>query len=273
MLTYVKLAVGNGGAVNQGGAVARTWTQFSTGSGPADVVTWDNRTMSYYTEGFNSCALNAQQIVENYYPDANGQPHYSTSAQCGAFALLLESALAVNGIHSNWTKIQSAYSDVTYGTPKMVIRNWCFVGTNGCNAGTPAYPTQSPWIFRLSLNIGDYMFPQRADFGDLTNLQGLRGQGENNTTSPLFTPVEKVFDFHFIVQIPLVDGSTPSGDQFFDPSYGVTYSSPAGFEAKAIAGYASQFPPDPAGSGTYHVFTPTAGSPNISFTSVPQLSM
>jgi hypothetical protein len=266
MLTYVKLAVGSGGAINQASALANTWAQFSSTYGPANPLTWDNRSMQYYTAGFGDCSFTAQNLVVNL-PTPSGQ--------CGAFAYLLESALAVNGIHSNWTQINAANADPTYGTPKMVINNWCFVGAAGCGAGTPAYSDQSPWIYRLYLNVGDYMFPAPLPtaFGDLTNLGGVPGQGENGTTDPPYTPVEKVFDYHFIVQVPTVDGSPPTGDEFFDPSYGVTYPSAAGFESKAVAGYALQFPPDVLGSGTYHVFTPIAGSPNISFTPVTGKSM
>jgi hypothetical protein len=274
MLTYVKLAVGNGGASNQSTALANTWAQFSTGSGPANVKTWDGRPMQYYTAGFNNCALNAQQVVINVYVDGTGT-HYSPSAQCGAFALLLESALAMNGIHSNWIQINAAYSDPIYGRPMMIVKNWCFVASTGCQQGTPKYPTQSPWVYQFTLNaVGDPMFPAPAGgFGDLTNLQGILGQGGIATTSPPFTPVEKVFDFHFIVQVPTVDGTAPAGNQFFDASYGVTYSSAAGFEAQAVAGYALQFPPDQPSLGEHHVFAPIVGSPNISFTVVPSFSM
>ena len=40
--------------------------------------------------------------------------------------------------------------------------------------------------------------------------------------------------------------------------------SAAGFESQAVAGYAYEFPADFL-SGVNHVFTPIAGSPNISF--------
>jgi hypothetical protein len=100
MLTYVALAVGTGGAANPAAATASTWAQFSIagclpsgGSCPANVTTWDMRSMYYYTQGFSSCAVTAQQLVENL-PTPSGQ--------CGSFALLLASALAVNGIHTNW---------------------------------------------------------------------------------------------------------------------------------------------------------------------------
>jgi hypothetical protein len=117
------------------------------------------------------------------------------------------------------------------------------------------------------------MFPAPHSFGDLTSLVGITGQGENGAVSPPFTPVEKVFDYHFIVQVPLLDGSPLAGNQFFDPSYGVTYPSDAGFEAQAIAGYASQFPPDDTSLGQYHVFRPIPGSPDISFLINPNNSM
>jgi hypothetical protein len=269
MLTYVKLAVGNGGAFNEATALANTWAQFSTGSGPADVVTWDYRSMQYYTTGSNSCAIYAYEIVENLP---------TPSAQCGAFAFLLESALAVNGIHSNWTQVQATYQPVGPSEwSKMVIKNWCFIGTPGCPVGTPVYPTQAPWIYQLLLNpasVGDYMVPTPAvGYGpDLTNRQGVQGQGENPYTTPPLTPLEKVFDYHFIVKIPTLDNAPTVGNQYYDPSYGVTYPSEAGFESQAVAGYAYEFFLD-LGTGTNHVFTPIAGSPNIRFTPVPQFSM
>jgi hypothetical protein len=263
MLTYVKLAVGNGGAYNQATALANTWAQFSTGNGPANVTTWDDRSMQYYTAGFPSCAFTAQTIVENV--DPNGA--YSPSAQCGAFELLLESALAMNGIHSNRLTVTAAYQPTGPAEwSKLVIKNWCFIGTTGCPPGTPTYPTEPDWKYQLRLNLPDYMVPTPAGgYGlDLTNLQGIQGQGENGTTTPPYTPLEKVFDSHFIAQIPTLDGAPTAGNQYYDPSYGVTYPSEAGFESQAVAGYAYEFFVD-LGTGVNHVFTPIAGSPNIRF--------
>ena len=269
MLTYVALAVGNGGANSQTLALQNTWAKFSSTNCPvgisicpANVVTWDGRSMSYYTAGFNSCALLATQIVQNLP---------TPSAQCGAFALLLESALAMNGIHSNWETVQATYSSL------MVIKNWCLIGMRAC-PGTPTYqnvnPSVAPWVYKLTLNVGDFMVPTPSSgYGDLTNLQGVAGQGENMNTSPPFTPLEKVFASHFIVQIPTLDGAPTNGNQYYDPSYGVTYPSPAGFEAQAVAGYAAQFAPDVSGSGGYHVFAPIPGTPNISFTYISANSM
>jgi hypothetical protein len=117
------------------------------------------------------------------------------------------------------------------------------------------------------------MVPALPSYGDLTNCaggssgcNGLPGQG--STVSPLTgSPLEKVFCCHFIVQIPIV-----SGDQYFDPSYGVTYSSAANFEALAVAGYATQIGTDPPGSGTFH-FRTLSGTPDITFTPLMPNSM
>lgn len=92
----------------------------------------------------------------------------------------------------------------------------------------------------------------RDDFGDLTNEEGLPGQGAT-------TPVEKVFDFHFIVQIP-----SASGKQYFDPSYGVIYGSETDFEAQALAGYAQQTPAE-RGTSKYHFAVSGSVPLNIAF--------
>jgi hypothetical protein len=106
---------------------------------------------------------------------------------------------------------------------------------------------------------------------DLTNLP-MQGQGESPFTTPPLTPLEKVFDRHFIVQVPILDNAPTAGNQYYDPSYGVTYPSEVGFESQAVAGYAYEFPFDFL-SGINHVFTPIAGKPNIVFIPAAPYSM
>jgi len=249
MLTYVSLAVGNGGATSATAAVAATWSKFATGSvpAPANVKTWDNRVMSYYQQGigFQGCAVKAALLVES-----NGSLSNNTaSGQCGAFALLLESALAANGLHSSYTEVAPAD-----GVSLLVIDTWTL-------STTPAYPSQAPWEYELILNSGsDYMYPVVPSFGNLTEDQGLPGQSSVN-------PSEKVFNWHYIVQYPA------GGALWYDPSYGVTYSSAASFETQSIQGYAKQI--NETGAGHYH-FRPGfvfGVPPNISFIVISQLSM
>jgi len=182
----------------------------------------------------------------------------------------------------------------------MVINQWTLA--------TATYQTVTPsWNYKFVLNpynataeFTDYMVPPQPQgvYGDLTNMPGLAGQGESSTT-PAGTPAEKVFDSHFIVQIGCIT-STPSnpqiscismgnppvpcvsgnpqapygpGTQFFDPSYGVTYSSEAGFEMHSVAGYAQQNFGDVFHGPNYHLHAPVSGAPNICFTPLPGASM
>lgn len=281
MLSYVKLAVGNGGATNQTAALANTWAQFSTGSGPtnanggpAHVETWDGRRMSYYTGGFNDAAIGAVELVRNlgrHYTLDTYTSVPSTSGQCGSFASLLQSALALNGVSSIWVDIRNV--NAVLAPPvlvKMVIKNWTF--------GSPGYPLEPFWKYKFLLNTtGDYMLnpnnTARTAFADLANVGGAPGQNEQTVLPgvPSATPLEKVFDAHFIVRVPIA-----SGNQYYDPSYGVTYASYGGFETQAVEGYAYQFPPghpseDP--EGQYHLFRPVPGNPQIGFQEVGALSM
>jgi hypothetical protein len=226
--------------------------------------------MNYYSAGFYSCALSASYIVQNLigFPPASPVIAPNNSAQCGAFALLLGSALAMNGIHSNWTQIQAADFVPASNGPLMVIKNWCPIGSPGCPSGSPSYSSQPLWQYKFLLNSGDYMVPAPSSYGDLTNcIGGLTGcnglPGQGSTVFPLTgSPLEKVFASHFILQIPIA-----TGNQYYDPSYGVTYPSAAGFEAQAIAGYAAQILGDAPFSDNYH-FRTVSGTPDITFTTV-----
>jgi hypothetical protein len=110
------------------------------------------------------------------------------------------------------------------------------------------------------------MFPPLASYGNLTNIQGLPGQGESGAGTPPYTPVEKVFGSHYIVNITIA-----SGNQYYDPSYGVTYPSPAGFESQAVAGYAKKIAPDSGGNFHFRTYSPLL--PNIMFTVITTSSM
>jgi hypothetical protein len=274
MLTYVALAVGAGGETNSTTALAKTWEKFSTGSGAADVSTWDGRPMRYYSLGFNSCALDAVGIVQNVAPDPN-PPGFviSESAQCGAFARLLMSVLTMNGIHSNFVSVYAtdfATPDAWNGV-NMVIKNWHPIAQSQPGS-------HSPWLYNLKLNPGqsaDLMVPTPASFGDLFNDPGKAGQGSG-------TPREKVFERHFIVQVVgEVPGCTAYGalstSTLYDPSYGVTYSpysaggnpatTQAGFEHDAVSGFAARIPVygNTEFDANWHFRAPLPGQPDITF--------
>jgi hypothetical protein len=170
-------------ATSPAAALTQTWTTFSNSStGPANVKTWDGRVMYYYDAGRFACALTAANLVQNL-PTAS-----QASGQCGAFAWLLESALAMNGIHSNWFIISAADN-----TSLLVIKNWCYFNspTQGCpSSPPPSYQSAAPWQYQFLLN-GPYSStdvmvpPPSGGYGDLLNSMGLPGQS-------IPTPLEKV---------------------------------------------------------------------------------
>lgn len=226
-LTEVKLAIGSGGATTQTTAFQNTWSQFS---GPANVTGWDGRTLYYYKQGlgFSECPYDSKGILTSS----------SGSGQCGSWAYLLQDSLAINGISSSFVTVTPT------AAPWMLVKDWTF-------SNTPSYPGNAPWIYNLTLVLenggccGMVPLPQGSVFGDLTSSSTIPGQN----TAP---PSEKAFNLHFIVKAP---PGLSVGGPYFDPSYGVTYSSACDFESKAIAGYAQQI----SGTTNFYLEQPTGG--------------
>ncbi|MCZ2155442.1 MAG: hypothetical protein LC114_16330, partial [Bryobacterales bacterium] len=233
MLTYVSLAVANGGATTVEGAFLNTWGKFSTGSGPANVTTWSGAPLAYYPPGkpFNSCTERADLLLT-----AN-----SGNGQCNSFAMLFMAALAMNGIAvSKPGEIQSGATVQQTGVCVndngwMLVKNWTFDATK-----------QYPYSLVFSSLRGEMLPPPLGQdvpvYGDLTNEEGKSGQNSSTPrTPPLIpppvppnTPSEKVFIAHYIVRVTMPGVAGP----YFDPSYGITYSDEAQFERDAVAGYA-----------------------------------
>jgi len=227
--TVLHLATSKGPTTSASVATANTWSLFA---GPANVKTWDGRSLFYYKPGFGltpgACALNSGQLLSS--PSGSGQ--------CGSFALLLMDSLGANGIPSAFIGIGGPADH------RFLVNNWSFSTTQSYASATPAYP----WKMILSEGGIGMVPPLAGDvYGDLTSTAGLPGQ---NTP----TPSEKVFGSHFIVK---------QGTDFYDPSYGVTYSGPADFQNKAVAGFARHFPGD--ATAEWHVKQPS-GSTEIFFT-------
>lgn len=230
-LTALHLAVSNDGATTQAAAAQKSWDLIK---GPANIRSWDGRKLYYYKPGFgfSSCATTSEGLLTS--PSGTGQ--------CGSFARLLMDVYGINGITSNFTVVDAKTGE------QFLVKNWTF--------GARSFPgTSHEWKLELSEGgFGMVPLPTGGVFGDMTSTAGLPGQ---NTP----TPSEKAFARHFIVKTTVV-----SGDQFFDPSYGVTYSDADDFETKAVIAYYARFVGDPA--GTYRV-RKSAGLKNIQFTIVP----
>jgi len=244
-LTTLFLAVGAGGAPTKTQAFLNTWGKFTNaGTGPANVLTWDNRQLFYYKPNVpynNNCALNSNYLLNVY--NGNGQ--------CGAFASLLLDALQANGIAAVTAGVASLNGD------RFLVNSWLFAGNDSAYA-----PYISPLVLETETTggIGMVPLPVGSLFGQMVSQTGSPGQN-----SP--TPAEKVFSSHYIVKLTdtMVTGV---GGPYFDPSYGLTYLNecdPAqGFEHKALAGYARSIlsiesPP------SFHARTTSSGSCSMSF--------
>ena len=144
--------------------------------------------------------------------DVNSLLKYG-NGQCGAWRQLLESAWGINGISSQEATVSSPGK-------KFLVGNWSF--------GMPDYANDPPYVYLLKLNLCLFGTDTRPTTslpcpgGNLTNSNGIQGQSSQ-------TPAEKFFTWHFIQKYNGI---------YYDPSYGVTYTGPADFQAKAVAGFA-----------------------------------
>jgi len=240
--------------MDQASAFQNTWAQFSVnGSGPKNITSWDPQHKLYYYRneppnnviGFGpACATTEEQLLTQ----AN------QSGECETFARLMMGALAANGIPSQFVSITAQFQ----GTPvDFLVKDWNFIDPGSYPLGHPGLPPQyASFKYKLVLNQAaidghDLMAPPSTiqqcstvngaqqclpKYGDLVSKATLPGQN----SAP---PSEKMFGSHFIVKVlppppgqpPVVD---PSADQYFDPSYGVTYTDQFNFETKAVDGYA-----------------------------------
>jgi hypothetical protein len=135
------------------------------------------------------------------------------NGQCRTFVNVLRLAWEINGAET--IRFQVTANDGR----KMFINNWQF--------NNP--PFGSTYVFNAALHALKKPMPP-GDYGNLTNLTGVRGQNND-------APAAKIFDDHVIGRYRFPGG--PLSAIYYDPSYGVTYTNEADFEQRAIAGYGS----------------------------------
>ncbi len=227
-------------AASANAAVAAIWQQFA---GPANITTWDGKTLYYYAPGTtftNVCGYTFQLLT-----------HFN--GNCFAFRNVLEDCLLVNEI-TTYVRIWVQASGSHYSTDlSFLVKNWH--KTNLGTSGNADYPWQ---IFTTLTGDPPPYFemtpPPYANntYGDLASLIGLAGQNSA-------TPSEKVFVNHQILAYYTIAG----GSSWYDPSYGVGYSSQspaASVESSAVYGFSTGFyPPCPTnGYWPVYVRVPTA---------------
>jgi hypothetical protein len=200
--TAVHLAVANDGAVTRNEAVLRTWSAFASRA----VTTWNGAPLKYY-DPLAATMVNPhtpQHFIEDMLMRRNGQ--------CRTFVVLISLAWGVNGASTRETVVTSRDGR------KMFVNRWGFIAPP--IGATYTMPGQF-YVAREPLPPGIYDY--------LENMPGLAGQ---NTS----TPGQKIFDDHVIARFRF--GTIgPWSTDYYDPSYGTTYTGEADFEAKAIGGF------------------------------------
>jgi hypothetical protein len=206
-------ACSNFGATTPDTAVANTWALFS---GPQNICAWNptdksyDKKLYYYKTGQTS----AKPVTTSALlaaTDGNGE--------CYAFGQLFQDALWANGVSSSGVVITP--KDFPAVSKAFLVKDWTFT-----EPGT--FSTSPPFSYEMLVDSTGDMVPAPSSattygtYGDMINLQTHLGQN----TAP---PSEKLFGNHYIVSY---------GSTYYDPSYGVTYTSAQDFENKSVAGYA-----------------------------------
>jgi hypothetical protein len=233
--TVVHLACSKTGATNADQAVAKTWALFS---GPANVCRWDGSPLYYYKPGTTF------DISQN--PVTTAGLLKVGSAECFGWAHLLQDAWTLNGVTSQWNEADPI------GYQAFWVKTWT------------ALPTSGDFYFQsTSFDMNPYPrsgSPPRPDpYGYYDKPGGTNFKNERTLygqNSAPGAPAEKVFGNH---QFLKYNGT------YYDPSYGVTYTGPADFQSKAVAGFGNQIVPSPSPTNLVMSFDIVTATTSISF--------
>lgn len=176
----------------------------------------------YYYANWNVTNMRLKLLLRD--ESVGVAPNQGGDGQCGSWAEFWGQVLASQGITSTLIL-------VTPNKPleNMLISNWNFGGQN------VSYPDGGyTYGWRNTTNLGSFYNDHEYTFNVayvVTDQDGVAGQ---NTDNPL-----SAFGLHYIVYYVYEDPVNPFLDfqQYYDPSYGLTYESELDFETRAVAGY------------------------------------
>jgi hypothetical protein len=193
------------GDTTEAQVIADIWNQFPG----LNIQRKDGTPLAYYaTFSGASCTTTAGLLQ-------GGQ------GQCSAFAHLFLDLMKTQGIAGSTDGMAIKYSLVQYSVDTtnggFLVKNWKFSDAGGVS-GVADYPYLNLPPLDGSSLIGDHSY--NWGYADVTDQPGIPGQNSTNPAS--------FFNNHQIVKI---------GSSYYDPSYGVTYTSLADMESKSIAGY------------------------------------
>jgi hypothetical protein len=205
-LTVVEQAVLHTiGDSSEGDIVAGTWSDFTT----LNVQRADGTPLTYYANK-NSLNVDVNSLL------ANGD------GECYAWAQLFLDMLLINGVvQSNDYLNITSHNPSTLQTQGFLVQNWLI--PDGTGHGI-RYNHNYTFANVINGTYGQNLIKNNQYnfvYQDVIHNQpGLAGQGGTDPAS--------IFGNH---QVDYIDGT------YYDPSYGVTYSSIQDFSAKAVAGF------------------------------------
>jgi Glucodextranase, domain B/Carboxypeptidase regulatory-like domain len=224
--TVLKLAVKNVKASGENAVIDQVWRNFAfAGGGPTNVTTWQGLPLNYYNPAFGEAAhTHLRELLRR----GNGQ--------CYLFRDLMIEALHAHGIDARPILVQGRSAVPGGEQARMLVKRWSLGPSIAAPAGT-VYGTE---FYHLEWGGGDTAVGQlygtcRNDFGE---------PGQNTST-----PSAKIFKWHAFVAVGTGIGTT----RYYDPSYGLEYSSPEDFQEKALDGWAFR---EPGSQNVFRVYKP-----------------
>jgi hypothetical protein len=168
-----------------------------------DVRAWNDTTKLYYYKSGVSFPFQNDDMW-NLFGTGTGT--------CLAWKDLFGNCLLVHGISSAWVTATPKTNTVDLG---FIVRKWA-PQNNG------SYPAPFQWIMNCRGINGDMVPTQPGDiYGEMLAEGGINGQGG--------IPSERIFLSHSFIKF--------GTGNYYDPSYGVKYTSADNFEANALDGF------------------------------------
>lgn len=159
------------------------------------------------------------------------------SGQCSCWAALMRDALIVNGITVRLDEgpglvVTQVLPDTLFTYDGFIVKNLAFQND----------PGQNEWLMKFADVQGDMMPPpypntQPYNYFEIDSTPGLDGQNSD----PLKSPSQKVFTMHVILKYTDAFWSV----LYYDPSYGITHTSPTDFQNKVAGFFDFMVPPAP----------------------------
>jgi hypothetical protein len=191
----------------------------------------DGKALTYYANWTNEPRTAAQLLLKG-------------ESECGGFAQLLWYSIGSQGLltalNVSEKDVQALYPTVfNAGTKNQVerpesflVNDWHFFATNGSKG------TAYPWVDKQPGNDVSVQKDGRWQYtwtGPVSYLGARTHKGQNNDNPAA------AFGRHYIIGVTLPGAI----GQFYDPSYGVTYTGEMSFQETAVAGFYNYVPNGP----------------------------